>query len=594
MKDIFENAIEALEKDNKKKEKLSSLVANLRLLVFLLIIYAIFNGYQGGSVFYNSIAIISTIAFVVLVIVHNKVKGKISKIEALLEVNKKYIKRLDGTWIEFEDAGLEFLDNEHLYANDLDIFGNYSLFKLLNLSNTETGRKLFSKALLYPSKEIEAIQKRQEAIEELSGKIDFVRELEAISSINKNKLQSPDKLIEYAKSDERVFKNSIMELVRFLPVLMIGFNLTLTWTDSFKYPAIIFTVLQVILWVVGILKNQEALSIVNYLKYNLETYREMLLEIEKTDFESSYITNIKELMFKDKLSSLKAIKDLGRITDLVNIRAQGIMNILLNVFFLWDYQCLFMLEKWKKKYGQEVEGWINGIGEVESLMSFSQIPNITKGSNLPTITGGGNSIKAKAMGHILINDEDRVANDLSMQNEILIITGSNMSGKTTFLRTIGVNLVLCYNGARVIAEEFSASIMEICSSMRIVDDLGKGISTFYAEILKIKKIIDKAEEGPNMIFLIDEIFRGTNSVDRIAGAKNVINNLKNSGAIGAISTHDLELSQLDDGKRILNYHFDDQYDGDKITFDYKIKKGASTSTNARNLMKLAGIKMIEG
>jgi len=198
------------------------------------------------------------------------------------------------------------------------------------------------------------------------------------------------------------------------------------------------------------------------------------------------------------------------------------------------------------------------------------------------------------MGHILINDEERVANDLSMQNEILIITGSNMSGKTTFLRTIGVNLVLCYNGARVIAEEFSASIMEICSSMRIVDDLGKGISTFYAEILKIKKIIDKAEEGPNMIFLIDEIFRGTNSVDRIAGAKNVINNLKNSGAIGAISTHDLELSQLDDGKRILNYHFDDQYDGDKITFDYKIKKGASTSTNARNLMKLAGIKMIEG
>lgn len=593
MKETFEREIEKLEADRKKKDKISTLVANLRLLVFLIIIYAILNGYQGGSVLYNTMAVIAAIAFVGLVISHNKVKEIITKIEALLDVNERYIKRIDGSWIEFEDAGLEFLDNEHLYANDLDIFGNYSLFKLLNLSNTETGKNTFSHALLYPSKEIEIIEKRQEAIEELSNKISFVKELEAISSINKDKLQSPDDLIDYAKSNENVFKNPIFSLVRFLPILMIGFNLTLTWTDAFKYPAIAFTVIQVVLWVVGILKNQDALSIVNYLKYNLETYREMLLEIEKTDFQSDYINEIKGVMFKDKSSSLKAIKELGRITDLVNVRAQGIMNILLNVFFLWDYQCLFMLENWKKKYGSEVESWINGIGEMESLMSFSQIPNITRGSNLPSFTGGGNSIHAKGMGHLLINDEERVSNDLSMKNEIFIITGSNMSGKTTFLRTIGVNLVLAYNGARVIAEEFSTSIMEICSSMRIVDDLGKGISTFYAEILKIKKIIDKAEEGPNMVFLIDEIFRGTNSVDRIAGAKNVINNLKKSGAIGAISTHDLELSQLDDGKRILNYHFDDQYDGEKISFDYKIKKGASTSTNARNLMKLAGIKMIE-
>lgn len=271
----------------------------------------------------------------------------------------------------------------------------------------------------------------------------------------------------------------------------------------------------------------------------------------------------------------------------------GILSLILNSVFLWDYQCIFLLENWKSKYGNRVKDWIEGIGQIESLMSFSVLNNINDHIVFPEIGEDNPKIVAKELGHPLISLKDRVDNDVSLDNEIFIITGSNMSGKTTFLRTIGVNLVLAYNGAGVCAKSMETSLMDILTSMRVTDDLKSGISTFYAEILRIKKIIDQAEKDDNMIFLIDEIFTGTNSVDRILGAKNVIGNLNRENVIGAITTHDLELCELDIKERIQNFYFQDQYDGRSITFDYKLNKGKSTSTNAKNLMNLAGIKIVE-
>ena len=298
-------------------------------------------------------------------------------------------------------------------------------------------------------------------------------------------------------------------------------------------------------------------------------------------------------MFPQGQSWIEAIKELDKITEIINIRSGGIANLLLNVLFLWDYQCIFLLEKWKNKYGKKVKSWIEGIGEIESLISFSVLNNINSHITFPKIVDGKSGIIAEELGHPLINMEDRVDNDIKIDNEIFIITGSNMSGKTTFLRTIGINLVLAYNGAGVCAKSMELTLLDLITSMRIVDDLKGGISTFYAEILRIKRIIDMVETQDNMIFLIDEIFTGTNSVDRILGAKNVIGNLNKDNIIGMITTHDLELCALDSRKRIRNFYFEDKYDGKTIKFDYKIKSGKSTSTNAKNLMNLAGIKIVE-
>ncbi len=224
-------------------------------------------------------------------------------------------------------------------------------------------------------------------------------------------------------------------------------------------------------------------------------------------------------------------------------------------------------------------------------MSLAVLIHIDENVTLPTINPRGAKIEAQELGHPLINRDVRVNNDLSMKENIFIITGSNMSGKTTFLRTIGINLVLAYVGAPVFSKKMECSLLDIYTSMRITDDLKNGISTFYGELIRIKEIIEGGKNNKNMIFLIDEIFRGTNSKDRITGAEAVIKNLSKAGVIGALTTHDLELCSLSEHSGIKNYHFSEYYKENKIYFDYKLKVGRSNTTNAKYLMRIVGIEI---
>ncbi|HSH36652.1 MutS-related protein, partial [Schnuerera sp.] len=413
---------------------------------------------------------------------------------------------------------------------------------------------------------------------------------------NKKGSKDPEALIKYAESKKNFFKSKfIKNSIRFMPVLVLGINLFGFFSKNIFmiYIGLGILIVQILIWLLSMFRNSKILGTVHYIKYNLETYLEVLKLLKKENFCSEELKRIKGTMFPQGCSSIEAIKELDKITEIINIRSGGIANLILNILFLWDYQCIFLLEKWKMRYGDRVKDWIEGIGEIESLISFSVLNNINNHIVFPKIVDGKSRIVAEEIGHPLINMEDRVDNDIKIDDEIFIITGSNMSGKTTFLRTIGINLVLAYNGAGVCAKSMELTLLDLITSMRIVDDLRGGISTFYAEILRIKRIIDRAETQDNMIFLIDEIFTGTNSVDRILGAKNVIGNLNKDNIIGMITTHDLELCALDSRKRIRNFYFEDKYDDKTLRFDYKIKSGKSTSTNAKNLMNLAGIKIVE-
>lgn len=580
----------------KSLEKKFNIISNIRFFLMALIIYLGYNIYHNFSKLFLVLEIILVFLFSILVVYHQKIREERERAKILDDINGRYISRIDGTWIEFEDTGKEFIDTSHDYSNDLDIVGENSIFQLLNITNTHTGRKIFANNLLKPDKDREKIYLKQEAIKELGEKLDLVQEIEYLTYKNKKDLKDPETLIKYAESKENLFKSKfIKNLIKFMPVLVFSIIISGIFSKSLFmfYIGLGVLIVQVLIWLLSMFRNSQILETVNYLKYNLETYLEVLKLLEKEDFSSEELKRIKETMFSQGQSSIDAIKELDKITQIINIRSGGISKLLLNVLFLWDYQCIFLLEKWKNKYGKKVKGWIEGIGEIESLISFSVLNNINSHITFPEIVDGKSRIIAEELGHPLINMEDRVDNDIKLDNEIFIITGSNMSGKTTFLRTIGINLVLAYNGAGVCAKSMELTILDIITSMRIVDDLKGGISTFYAEILRIKRIIDRAETQDNMIFLIDEIFTGTNSVDRILGAKNVIGNLNKDNIIGMITTHDLELCALDSRKRIRNFYFEDKYDGKTIKFDYKIKLGKSTSTNAKNLMNLAGIKIVE-
>lgn len=596
MENVFRDKKEQYNDLYKSLEKKYSLISNIRLLLMVLIVYLAYKIYQTDNFLFIGLEIISVLVFFAFIIYHSKIRDERLRAELLEEINDRYLSRISGDWIEFEDVGEEFIDDSHSYSKDLDIVGKNSIFQFLNITNTITGREIFAKNLLNTSKDKEIIGLRQEAIKELKEKIDLVQEIEYITMKNKKNLKSPETLIEYAESDKNIFKSKLVKnLIRFMPVLVIGVNVLGVLLKSLPvvFVGLALLIGQVLLWLIGMFRNNQVLGTVHYLKYNLKVYLEILKLLEKEDFQSEKLKEIKNTMFSKGKSSIDAIKGLDRITEIINLASEGVMKLLFNALFLWDYQCIFMLEAWKLKYGDGVKDWIEGIGQIESLMSFSVLNRINDHIIFPKIVEGNPKIIAKRLGHPLINLNERVDNDLTLDNEIFIITGSNMSGKTTFLRTIGVNLVLAYNGAGVCAESMDASILDILTSMRITDDLKSGISTFYAEILRIKKIIDHSEKDKDMIFLIDEIFTGTNSVDRILGAKNVIANLNRTNVIGAITTHDLELCQLDENDRIENFYFKDKYDGKSITFDYKLNKGKSTSTNAKNLMNLAGIKIVE-
>lgn len=339
-------------------------------------------------------------------------------------------------------------------------------------------------------------------------------------------------------------------------------------------------------------KNNTLLGNVEYLSNSLDNYVDILKLIEKENFDSKLLKKIQNDLFSGK-ASLKGIHKLQMITQRISIRSNGLLYILFNILFLWDYQNAFSLETWKKESGKNVESWLSAIGKIESLMSLAVPLLIERDLSFPNIDKENFTIDAKDLGHPLIKKEERIYNDILIDDRILIITGSNMSGKTTFLRTIGINIVLTNAGAPTFSKELTLPIMDLYTSMRITDDLKNKISTFYGELLRIKDTLDYGKDHRNTFFLIDEIFRGTNSKDRIYGAKNVLRNLNEKGLMGAITTHDLELCQLDKDKRIVNYNFREKYRDGLIDFDYKIRKGKSTTTNAKHLMELVGIDLLE-
>lgn len=596
VEDKFLSKISNYNDDIVKYKKEFDRIGYLRLIVMILALYFTYRGVRDGMT--SKVLFFSLIfygAFVCLIIYHRKVKGKLKLAEDMIEINNRYLQRISGEWINFQDLGDEFVNKDHRYASDLDIVGKESLFQLINITNTWHGRESLAKALLEPNYDRVEILLRQEAVKELFDDLDFCEEMERIGKNNKNGLKDPKKLISYVEDKGVLIKSKFIKKVLYLmplftiPISLIIFIFNLNSLNFLMYFSLI---IQTGVWVISTLKVNQVLENINYFRGSLEEYLNILRLIEKKEFKSKKLNDIKENLFKYNGSAIEAIKKLSSISEKINIRqSNGLIYIALNILFLWDYQCVFSLENWKAENGNKIENWLSNIGVIEELMSLAVLIHIDENVAFPTINTSGAKIEAQDLGHPLISKNVRVNNDVSMKENIFIITGSNMSGKTTFLRTIGINLVLAYVGAPVFSKKMECSLLDIYTSMRITDDLKNGISTFYGELIRIKEIIEGAKNNKNMIFLIDEIFRGTNSKDRITGADAVIRNLNKAGVIGALTTHDVELCNLSECSGIKNYHFSEYYKENKIYFDYKLKVGKSNTTNAKYLMRIVGIEI---
>ncbi|ACV62000.1 DNA mismatch repair protein MutS domain protein [Desulfofarcimen acetoxidans DSM 771] len=579
-----------------KESRQYNILSNLRVVAFLGIIFGAILFYYEYRISGSLFSICALVTFVIFIVQHEKVKNRKELAFSLARINRQAIDRINGKWVEFTDNGEEFFDQKHQYSVDLDIFGQASLFQWINNTVTFLGKKFLKNALTEPETDILKIKERQAAINELAGKLDWRQHFWVEGGSIKNGTNNPEALFEWAENENHIFRLPWLIWVIRLISLATVVSLLLPFLKdiSFLYITAILLLTQLILFIIGLRFYLNSYEVIDRHKDAILAFQKLLTRIERENFESKYLSELKSSLIDSSGNyASKQINELSLIVDMMSFKHSPLIYFILNVIFLFDYNCMIELERWKKKSGCSLRTWLTVIGKFDEISSLTTIRYDNPNWCIPGLTNSKNNLYAKNMGHPLLFSNARVCNDLNIKGSgnVLLITGSNMSGKSTLLRTVGLNLVLAYTGAPVCASDFKCSIMDIYTSMRVNDNLEKKISSFYAELLRIRTIIQAASRNNSILFLLDEIFKGTNSKDRHIGAAAVIRKLSKMKTVGLVSTHDLELGELEIDKDIdvENYHFSENYLNNQIVFDYKLYSGVSKTTNAIYLMKMVGI-----
>ncbi len=534
------------------------------------------------------------LGFVFFVRRHQRIRQEQYHQETLAAVNEREQRSLA---LDFADAypGDEFADLRHPYAMDLDIFGRHSLFQYLNRGNTTVGRKRLAEWLSEPAP-AEAIAIRQAAAAELAPLLDWRQHLQAHGARCEEAPGDLDLLLGWLKTEPFVRPNR-------------GLVVSLYVAPFWGMTALLLTLL-VVPWQFGLLLFlppafllRRTLSRVNETHQQtsrageaLGHYARIIEHIESQAFSSPQLARIRDDFAPGP--GRKASDDLRRLAYIINqlnVR-YNIFAVVLNVLGLWDLQWVYRLEKWKAEHRDRLPAWFAGLADMEALLSLATLKYNNPDWTFPEMVKE-NTLTAVRLGHPLIHHSRRVANDLQMpvRGHIKLITGSNMAGKSTFLRTVGMNIALAMAGAPVCAQSLQLPFLRVYTSMRTQDALHESTSSFYAELKRLKFIIEAVEAGEPIFFLLDEILKGTNSRDRHTGSKALIRQLIRFRGAGLIATHDLELGALETeaGGAIENLCLEVAIREGELYFDYRLKQGVSQSFNATLLMQKMGIRIDE-
>jgi hypothetical protein len=539
-----------------------------------------------------SVFLIAIFLFFVTRDVNNR--EEIENTKRLIEINKEEIDILDHHFAHRSD-GQSFQPGHHDYANDLDLFGKASLYQYINRTHSEQGNKLFADWLLHPA-QTELIKKRQEAAKELGGTILSLQQFRSYSIASKVTIDSEEKVTKWLQQPNKLWASVGWRSMRFiLPVAAI--TVLLLYIFSVISSSLFFPLLLLFFAIAFSITKylMPDYALLNKIVPELETLFQSIRWIEKLEAKTELTRSLKKDLVKGAQKASGSIRQLKKILERLDYRYNPLVHVPLNIFFLWDLQQFFALEKWKS--GKEKLGahWFHVVAEMESLATLATVCFNHPQWTFPQLSSDDGVLLAKDMGHPLIPGEKRVTNSFTVKGsqQLSLITGSNMAGKSTFLRSTGINVVLAMMGSPVCAKELIVSNMKVISSMRVNDNLEENTSTFYAELKKLKQIIDLVNKHEKVLLLLDEILRGTNSADRHAGSKAFIKQLVKEKAFALVATHDLELTKLVEEfpGEIHNYHFDVQVRGDELYFDYVLKEGICRSMNASLLMKKIGIEL---
>ncbi len=521
-------------------------------------------------------------------------KDAISHHERLIGINEQEILYLQHKYTHQKD-GSEFYKDEHSYTGDLDIFGRASLYQYINRTHSQQGNQLLADWLLAPATP-EVIQARQTAAQELMQQTNWRQELQAHGSSSTITIATEQKMEEWLKEGNQFINKKIWHLIRFiLPVIatgtLIGFLLDVITYQRFLQSLLVFTLIAFAITrlIVPVYRK------LNKITGQMEVLSNSIACIEQAEFKDPLLVELKHEFHSGSNKASQQIRQLKNIFNRFDYRLNPVVFVPLNIFLLWDLQQVLQLEKWKQKNNQQINHWFHALAQLEALNSIATLAFNHPNWTFPQLKTNEPTFVAEQLGHPLIDEQKNVLNDFSTigKEQINLITGSNMAGKSTFLRSVGVNMVLAGMGAPVCAKQLTVTPLKVMSSMRIKDNLEESTSTFYAELKKLKQIIDAVNNNEAVFILLDEILRGTNSNDRHTGSKALIKQLLHHKATGILATHDLELANLTNEfpAGIHNYHFDVQVNADELYFDYKLKRGICQSMNASILMKKIGIEL---
>ncbi|HYJ63804.1 MAG TPA: hypothetical protein VEV62_08690, partial [Parafilimonas sp.] len=556
----------------------------IRFAIFIAVCLAVYFLW-GNGFFAILIAIVcAIILFLIAVSKDANNKNAIINFETLLKINNDEINYLHQNFNDKYD-GKNLEPPHHAYAKDLDVFGQSSLFQYINRCNAEQAIQLFAERLLQPLDK-EKILQQQNAVKEICLKIDWWQQFQAFGINEKITLDSEKRISKWLVQNDENFTNKNWKWLLYIyPVITLSciyFYLDdILSAGIFSFLVLIFFLIELSISA----KIKDTYILLSKLEPIVSTLYKQLNYFEKENFNVSFLSILKNsLKNSADTSASSSIKKLQQILARFDVRLNMFAFFILNTFCLWDLWQIIALNEWKKTNKPLVLNWFKTIAQLEVAGSFAILGFNNSNWCFPEIAEEHFTLSGKAIGHPLILKQQSVTNNFSISGtaRIDLITGSNMAGKSTFLRSLGVNIILAYAGAPVYAESFIVSVAELMSSMRIEDNLAENTSTFYAELKKIKSIIDAVNQNKKTFILLDEILRGTNSLDRHTGSKALIQQLIKKHAVAVIATHDIELSKLENDfpSSIRNYHFDVQVNNEKLFFDYKLKQGICQSMNA--------------
>jgi hypothetical protein len=577
-----------------KTKKKQAIIPYLRVLFFVAFIVFFYKFITGVSAVHTILMVFTIAVFIVTTIVGLRFTRRIRRIDMQILINQNELNALKGDFSAF-DPGKEFVDYDHPYTHDLDIFSEHSLFNCINRTSTIFGKRKLASYFINTIRYSADIIPRQEAIKELAGKPDFRQETQLIFSNEKTSRNDLDELNAWLQVSPQ-FKNAalikfalyVCSTIAVSSILLAAFGLC-----PFGIPVFMIVLQFFVVSFFGrkIMKTHRSITS-NF--QIIEKYAKSLALIEQTEFKSPYLLKFKTSLNANGNSAPSHI--IGKLASLLNWMDSNLnilVSALLNGLLMFNIHMLLAVDKWRIRYGKLIPAWFDTIAELEALSSLANFSFNNPSYIYPVPVNDDFKFIANDLGHPLIEQGACVTNNVEIKgwNQFAIVTGANMSGKSTFLRTIGVNSILAQTGAPVFASSMTFFPVQIHSSIRTNDSLAKRESYFFAELKRLKGIIDELEQGKTKFILLDEILKGTNSRDKQTGSIALIKQLLKYKSAGIFATHDLALGSLIDHypNNITNLCFEISINGDKMDITYKLGKGICKNLNATYLMKNMGI-----